>query len=149
MQQLGGSEVWGHASQKNCLFGPKWCFSEARQQSFTCMSIYFSAYCAVQHWFWLFDRLLISQVTPESQMSLVRLTESCWEEDSEEILSHGLQPSQHVSSQRALCDVLCRNWSGIHWSNWWHQAKPRGKKWSSWNWWLAATVLQLVTEACY
>ena len=61
-----------------------------------------------------FDRLLISQVTPESQMSLVRLTESRWEEDSEEILSHGLQSSQHVSSQRALCDVLCRNWSGIH-----------------------------------
>ena len=50
-----------------------------------------------------FDHLLISQVTPESQMSLLRLTESCWEEDSEEILSHGLQPSQHVSSQHALC----------------------------------------------
>ena len=65
-----------------------------------------------------FNRL-ISQVTPfadescETNCSL-RRTESCWEEDSEEILLHCLQPSQHVSSQRALCDVLCRICSGIH-----------------------------------
>ena len=49
MQQLGGSggipprkfgEFRGYEIASETIFGPKWCFSEARQQSLTCMNIY-------------------------------------------------------------------------------------------------------------
>ena len=66
------------------------------------------AHCAVQHWFWLLNRLLISQATAftdvasETNLSFER---TCLEEDLEEILSHCSQQCrkfQHVTSQHVL-----------------------------------------------
>ena len=92
--------VWGHALPENfwefrgyemasqiistfeTTFGPIRCFSEARQPRFTCMNVYLSAHCVVQHWFWFSD--IVSQATPFADEtrkihyhSLGR-TESCW-----------------------------------------------------------------------
>ena len=141
-------------------FGPKWCFSEARQQSFTCMSIYLPAYCAVQRWFWLFDRLLIRKLHP-SQMSLVRLIVH-----SEEQKVVGRKTRKrffctvcshlNMSPPNVRCVyVLCRNWLGIHWSmaliGDTKQTMSEGKSdpVEIELIWLVTTALQLATPACY
>ena len=51
---------------------------------------------------------IISQVTPFAHQAcetnhLLGETESCWEEDSEDIISHCLQPSQCITSLHTLC----------------------------------------------
>ena len=62
---------------------------------------------------------IISQVTPFAHQAcetnhLLGETESCWEEDSEDVISHCLQPSQCITSQHTLCAWGSR--VGIYWA---------------------------------
>ena len=62
---------------------------------------------------------IISQVTPFAHQAcetnhLLGETESCWEEDSEDIISHCLQPSQCITSRHTLC--AWGSCVGIYWA---------------------------------
>jgi len=153
MQQLGGSKVWGHACLSEKLpFWAKMMFLRGQTTEFHMYEYLLSCLLcrtALVLAFWSFANLAshtrITDESCETNCSL-RRTESCWEEDSEEILLHCLQPSQHVASQCALCDVLCRNCMVGHPLKYaligdTKQSQEWGKKWSSWNCWLHGSYI--------
>ena len=102
------------------------------------------AHCAVQHWFWLLNRSLISQATAftdvasETNLSFER---TCFGgrlgRDSFTLFTAMSQVSTCHLPTRAVCVWALCEWppsNGANGANGWRQARHEwGEKWSGWN----------------